>query len=56
MHTAVRSVGSFVSVKRILNQIQRVLVAIWSPGISTDCDQQDERQAGWWMQEQRRGP
>lgn len=48
-HSAVKSVGSFVASKQILNQIQKLIH--WSQltnlfGIPTDCDQRNERQ-GW---------
>jgi alpha-L-rhamnosidase len=49
VHSAVKSVGSFVASKQILNDIQKVIR--WSQvtnlmGVPTDCDQRDERQ-GW---------
>jgi alpha-L-rhamnosidase len=49
VHSSVRTVGSFVASKQILNQIQKLIH--WSQltnlfGIPTDCDQRDERQ-GW---------
>jgi alpha-L-rhamnosidase len=49
VHSAVRTIGSFVASEEILNQIQHLIY--WGQlsnlySIPTDCDQRDERQ-GW---------